>query len=122
MGKNLKLFEKEYEFIRIVWKHEPMNSGDLAKRCAAELDWKRTTTYTVLKKLCERGMLQNQDAIVTSLVKEEEVQCYESRKLVEKVFHNSLPSFITAFVGERKIDRNEIDEIRKLIDSFDEES
>lgn len=122
MDKHLKLFEKEYEFIRIVWKYEPMNSGDLAKRCADELNWKRTTTYTVLKKLCERGLLQNQDAIVSAIVKEEEVQSYESRKLVEKVFHNSLPSFINAFVGERKINRQEIDEIRKLIDSFDEES
>ncbi len=121
MDQDLKLYDAEFRFACIVWKYEPIQSGELAKLCEQELGWKRTTTYTVLKKLCTRGILQNQDSVVTALVKREKVQQYESRAVLEKSFGGSLPKFIAAFLDGAKLSRKEADEIKQLIDRFKEE-
>ena len=111
-----KLFDAEYKFASIVWDNEPINSTELVKLCADKLGWKKSTTYTVLKKLSERGNLKNKDAVVTALVKREEVQKYESNAVVEKSFDGSLPKFLTAFLGERKITEQEAEELKKIIE------
>ncbi|MDD2420950.1 MAG: BlaI/MecI/CopY family transcriptional regulator [Heliobacteriaceae bacterium] len=116
MKKELKLHDAEFRFACIVWENEPIQSGELARICERELGWKRTTTYTVLKKLCTRGILQNEGSIVTALVKREQIQQYESRTMIEKSFGGSLPQFIAAFLGNKKITEKEAEEIKNLID------
>ena len=111
-----KLYDAEYKFTSIVWDNEPINSTELVHLCADKLGWKKSTTYTVLKKLCERGILQNSAAVVTALVKREDVQKYESNAVVEKAFDGSLPKFLTAFLGERKITEQEADELKRIIE------
>jgi predicted transcriptional regulator len=96
MEHDMKLYDAEYRLADIVWEHEPMQSGELARLCSDLLGWKRTTTYTVLKKLTNRGILQNQDSFVTSLVKRGQIQHYESRALTEKSFSGSLPRRVVA--------------------------
>lgn len=114
--QDLKLYDAEYRFALVVWEHEPVRSGELARLCAEELGWKRTTTYTVLKKLCAKGIFRNENSIVTALVKKEQVQRYESQSLLEKSFGGSLPRFITAFLGDRQLSQEEADELQALID------
>jgi len=92
---NIKIFDAEYRFMCIVWEKEPVNSSDLVKLCQDEFGWKKSTTYSVIKRLSERGALKNQDAVVTSLVSRLQVQKYESEQILEKTFDNSLPTFIT---------------------------
>lgn len=111
-----KIFESEYRFCLILWEHEPINSGELAKLCLEQLEWKRTTTYTVIKRLSERGVLKNENSIVSSLVSKEEVQAAEIDELVEKKFEGSLPAFIAAFTRHQKISDKEMDEIMKMIE------
>ena len=118
--EEMKLHDAEYRFACIVWENEPIGSGELTKLCEEKMDWKRTTTYTVLKKLCNKGILKNENAVVTSLVKKEEVQCYESHQILEKVFDNSLPAFLTAFMSGKKISKKEAEELKKLIDEYQE--
>ncbi|MGN6715696.1 Predicted transcriptional regulator [Anaerocolumna jejuensis DSM 15929] len=122
MEKNLKLYDAEYRFACIVWDHEPVQSGDLARITEQLLGWKRTTTYTVLKKLCTRKILQNEGSIVTSLVKQREVQQYESREVMQKNFGGSLPQFITAFLGNNSLSEKEAEEIKGLIDRYKEKT
>ncbi|WP_139904115.1 BlaI/MecI/CopY family transcriptional regulator [Clostridium thermarum] len=111
-----KLFDAEYKFVSIIWDNEPINSTDLVKLCTDKLGWKKSTTYTVLKKLCERGILQNVDATVTALVKREDVQRYESRAVLEKTFDGSLPKFLTAFLSGRKLSEQEAEELKRIIE------
>ncbi|HZK56759.1 MAG TPA: BlaI/MecI/CopY family transcriptional regulator [Clostridia bacterium] len=111
-----KLFDAEYKFSSIVWDSEPINSTELVRLCADKLGWKKSTTYTVLRKLCDRGILQNQDAVVTSLIKREDVQKYESNVVVEKSFGGSLPKFLTAFLDERKITEQEAEQLKQIIE------
>ena len=111
-----KLADGEYRFADLVWEHEPINSMLLAKLSLEQLGWKKATAYTVLRKLCERGILQNKDATVRSLVKKEQVQKYESEALLEKSFDNSLPAFVAAFLKDKKLDPTEAKEIRKMIE------
>jgi BlaI family penicillinase repressor len=111
-----KLFDAEYKFVSIIWDNEPINSTELVKLCADKLGWKKSTTYTVLKKLCERGILQNLDATVTALVKREDVQRYESRAVLEKTFDGSLPKFLTAFLSGRKLSEQEAEELKRIIE------
>lgn len=118
--QKLKLHEAEYRFARIVWEHEPLSSKELAVLCQQQLNWKRTTTYTVLKKLCVRGIFKNENTIVTSLVGREQVRQYESRKVLENIFDNSLPVFLTAFMADRKISEEEAQELKALIDQYRE--
>ncbi|HHU86913.1 MAG: BlaI/MecI/CopY family transcriptional regulator [Pelotomaculaceae bacterium] len=111
-----KLFDAEYKFVSIIWDNEPVNSTELVKLCADKLGWKKSTTYTVLKKLCKRGVLQNKDATVTALVKREDVQRYESRAVLEKTFGGSLPKFLTAFLNGRKLSEQEAGELKRIIE------
>lgn len=121
MMEKLKLCESEYRFASIVWENEPLGSGELVKLCGQELGWKKSTTYTVLKKLCDRGIFQNENAVVTSLIKQEQVQKYESEQFIDRTFRGSLPRFITAFMNDKKLSRQEADELKRLIDSYKEE-
>ncbi|MEA1962471.1 MAG: BlaI/MecI/CopY family transcriptional regulator [Bacillota bacterium] len=111
-----KLFDAEYKFVSIIWANEPVNSTELVRLCLEKLGWKKSTTYTVLRKLCQRGILRNTDAIVTSLIKQEDVQKYESEVLIEKAFNGSLPQFLTAFLGEKKLTSKESEELRRIIE------
>jgi predicted transcriptional regulator len=118
MAEGLKLFDAEYRFACIVWENEPVPSGRLAELAAQALGWKRTTAYTVLRKLIERGILQNANTMVTSLVKRDEVQRYESAAVVERAFGGSLPSFVNAFLKTKKLTREEAAEIQRMIDQY----
>ena len=111
-----KLFDAEYNFVSLIWDNEPVNSTELVRLCLEKLGWKKSTTYTVLRKLCERGILQNQNAVVTALIKREEAQKYESEALIEKAFDGSLPQFLTAFLGEKKITKKEAEELKRIIE------
>lgn len=111
-----KLFESEYKFMEVVWKHAPVNSTRLALLCAETLGWKKSTTYTVLRKLCERGLLKNENATVTYLVEKEEIQLQESKELLEKSFEGSLPMFLTAFLKKEPLSDQEATELKRIID------
>lgn len=113
-----KIFESEYRFCLILWEHEPVKTTELVRLCREKLEWKRTTTYTVIKRLDERGVLKNENGTVTSLVSKDEVQAAEIDELVEKKFEGSLPSFIAAFTRHRKMSGQEIDEVQRMIDEF----
>lgn len=115
-----KLAVVESRFADIVWANAPLTSRELVKLCEAELTWKRTTTYTVLKKLCDRGIFQNQDGMVTALVSREEFYGLQGKKLVDEAFDGSLPAFLAAFTKRQKLSPKEIAEIRKLIDEAEE--
>ena len=111
-----KLFDAEFKFVSLIWEHEPLNSTELSKLCLKELGWKKSTTYNMIRKLAERGILQSQHAVVTSLVKREQVQKYESEALLEKAFDNSLPTFIAAFLKDKRLSQAEAEEIKKMIE------
>lgn len=113
-----KIFESEYKFACIVWEKEPVSVKELISLCSEQLEWKRTTTYTVLKRLCERGILSNTDGIVTSLYSKEEIQYSESKQFLDKTFKGSLPSFMAAFLKEKKVSEKEIEEIRQMLDDY----
>ena len=113
-----KIFESEYRFCLILWEHEPVKTTELVQLCQKQLQWKRTTTYTVIRRLSERGVLKNDHGTVSSLVSKEEVQAAEIEELVEKKFEGSLPSFIAAFTRNQKITEHEIDEVQRMIDDF----
>ncbi|MDD2497125.1 MAG: BlaI/MecI/CopY family transcriptional regulator [Desulfitobacteriaceae bacterium] len=114
--ENLKIFDAEYRFMCIVWEKEPVNSTELVKLCQNEFGWKKSTTYSVIKRLSERGVLKNENAVVTALVKRIQVQKYESEQILEKTFDNSLPCFITAFLQDKKLSQDEAEQIKKMIE------
>ena len=113
-----KVFESEYRFCLILWEHEPIKSSELVNLCKEQLGWKPTTTYTVIKRLSERGVLKNENTIVSSLVSKDEVQASEINEMVEKTFEGSLPAFIATFTKHQKISEKEIDEVQKMIDRY----
>ena len=110
--------EIQEQFAEIIWDHEPIASGKLVKIADERLGWKKSTTYTVLRKLCEKGLFQNIDGIVTSVISKAEFDSAKSHKFVDDNFGGSLPSFIAAFTGRKKLSKKEVDEIQKMIDSF----
>ena len=114
-----KIFESEYRFACIVWEKEPVSVKELIVLCNEQLEWKRTTTYTVLKRLCERGILTNEDGIVTSLYSKEEIQYSESRQFLEKTFEGSLPGFLAAFLKGKGISEKELKELRQMLDNYE---
>ncbi|MBP5609549.1 MAG: BlaI/MecI/CopY family transcriptional regulator [Lachnospiraceae bacterium] len=116
--KNIELAAVQERFADIVWANEPISSGDLVKVCENELNWKKATTYTVLRKLCDKGLLQNADGTVTSLVSKEEFYSNKSRQIIEDSYDGSLPAFIAAFTSQKKLSKKEVDEIQKMINSF----
>lgn len=101
-----------------MWEHEPVKSSELVALCREQLGWKPTTTYTVIKRLSERGILKNENSIVSALVTKDEVQSAEINELVEKKFEGSLPAFVAAFTRHQKITEEEIDEVQRMIDRF----
>ena len=113
-----KIFESEYRFCLILWEHEPIKSSELVNLCREQLGWKPTTTYTVIKRLSERGVLKNEKTIVSSLVTKDEVQASEINVMVEKTFEGSLPAFIAAFTKHQKLSEDEIDAVQQMIDRY----
>lgn len=111
-----KIFESEYRFCLILWEHEPIKSTELAKLCKEKLGWSKTTTYTVIKRLSERGVLKNENTIVSSLISKEEVQQSELDELLEKKFEGSLPAFIAAFARRQELSDAEVEEVRRIIE------
>ncbi|MEG0615376.1 MAG: BlaI/MecI/CopY family transcriptional regulator [Oscillospiraceae bacterium] len=118
--KQYSLCESEYRFAEIVWKNAPLNSGELVVLCEKSLGWKKSTTYTVLKKLCDRGIFQNDKARVTAVVLQEQVKKYQSEQFINEKFGGSLPQFIAAFMGDKKISSEEAEQLIKLIDGYKE--
>ena len=119
--EHLRLGEGGSRFARIVWENEPLPSGKLVELSQKELGWKKSTTYTVLKKLVERGILRNENAVVTAAVPQEDILREESRAVVDRAFEGSLPSFLAHFMGGKTISNAEADELKALIDRFREE-
>ena len=113
---DIKIFDAEYRFMCLVWDREPVPSPELVKLCNEEFGWKKSTTYTVIKRLSERGALKNENAVVTTLVTQQQVRKFESEQLLEKTFDNSLPSFITSFLQDRNLTREEADRIKRMIE------
>ena len=111
-----KIHESEYRFCLILWENEPVTAVRLVKLCQEQLGWKRTTTYTVIKRLGERGVLKNEDGVITSLVSKDEAQAYEIEELVEKKFEGSLPAFIAAFTKRQELSEEELNEVQRMID------
>lgn len=116
-----KVFESEYRFCLILWENEPINSTQLARLCHEKLGWSRTTTYTVIKRLSQRGVVKNENTIVTSLVSKNEVQAAEIDELVEKKFGGSMPAFIAAFTKRRSLSGEDVAQIRKMLDEYEGE-
>ena len=116
--KDIELGAVQERFADIVWANEPLGSGELVKLCEKELGWKKPTTYTVLRKLCEKGLLQNEDGVVTTLMTREDFYSAKSEQIVEDSYEGSLPAFIAAFTSRKKLSNAEVDEIQKMIDEF----
>ena len=116
--KEIKVSENEYRFCLIVWEHEPVSSGELVKLCEARFNWKPTTTYTVIKRLSDRGVLQNVRSTVTSLVSKEEVQDTEAEEFIHSRFEDSLPAFLVSFSRRQKLSQTDIDELQAMIDRY----
>lgn len=117
---DIRLGFVEAKFADIVWQNAPLTTKELIVLCADALNWKRTTTYTVLKKLCERGILKMEDSIVTVLIDKEEFHARQSENFVEQNFQGSLPAFLAAFTTRKSLSKEEVEQIRKMIDSFGE--
>lgn len=116
-----KVFESEYRFCLILWEHEPVSSSELVRLCAAKLEWKKSTTYTVIKRLTERGVLKTEKAIVSSLISKDEIQRAESLEFMDKTFNGSLPQFIAAFTNGNSLTAEDVAAIRRMIDEYKEE-
>ncbi len=115
-----KIFESEYRFCCILWEHEPVKSTELVRLCKEKLGWSKATTYTVIKRLSERGVVKSEDAVVTALISKEQAQTAAVDELVEKTFDGSLPAFVAAFTRRGKLSAAEAEELRRLIDAHTE--
>ena len=118
--EEIRLGAVESRFADIIWENEPLSSGELVKLCEKELTWKKSTTYTVLKKLCERGIFRNEKGVVTSLVSKQELNSRQSEQFVEENFKGSLPAFIAAFTKRKAISKMDLKEIRELLDKYED--
>lgn len=119
--ENRKLGSVELHFADLIWEHAPISSGELVKLCAEQLEWKKSTTYTVLKKLCDQGLFENQDGMVHVLISRQDYTALQSEKFVEETFQGSLPAFLAAFTTRKSLSEKEIAEIRRMIDSMKED-
>lgn len=115
---DMELGVVQERFADIVWDNEPIASGDLVKICEKELEWKKSTTYTVLRKLCDKGLFKNDDGTVTSLISKEEFYSAKSKQIVDDSYSGSLPAFVAAFISNKKLTAKEADEIQKMINEF----
>lgn len=111
----------EARFAELIWQNAPLSSGELVKLCAQELEWKKSTTYTVLKKLCDRGIFQNQGGTVTALISRRDFYARQSQRFVEETFDGSLPAFIAAFASGGTLSNQDLEDIRRMLDEFDKE-
>lgn len=118
--ENLRLCDSDYRFMTVIWDNAPVNSGELVKLCGERLGWKKSTTYTAIKKLCEKGFIKNENATVSVLIPREAVQAEESAYFVERTFDGSLPQFVAAFLGGKTISEKEAEKLKKLIDAHRE--
>lgn len=113
-----KLCDSEYKFMNIVWESSPVNSGVLVKLCSEKLGWKKSTTYTVIKRLCERGFIKNEKAVITNIIPMEKVQLEETEYFVDRTFNGSISRLVSAFLDNGKISENEAEELKRLIDGY----
>ena len=120
MPNEMKLCESDYPFMSVIRDNEPLTSGALVEKCAEALGWKKSTTYTVLKKMCDKGLLNNEKAMVTVAVPREKVDNYAAEDFVGRTFGGSLPGFLTAFMGGKKLTAQEADQLKNLIDQYQE--
>lgn len=118
--EKLKLCESDYRFMNVIWDNEPLSSRELVEKCAQKLGWKKSTTYTVLKKMCEKGMAENSDSVVSALVPRDMVRAYASERFVENTFEGSLPGFLASFLGGKTISDEEAAKLKRLIDEHKE--
>jgi len=116
-----KIFESEYRFCLILWSNEPVTSRRLVELCAQQLGWSKATTYTVIRRLSERGVLKNENTVVTSLISKEEAQKSRLDEMMEETFEGSVPAFLAAFSKSKKLSKKEVDQLKALIDSYEEE-
>ena len=115
-----KIFESEYRFCLILWEHQPVNSTRLVELCKESLGWSKATTYTFIRRLSERGVVKNENAVVTALVSKEEAQKSRLDEMVEETFEGSMPAFIAAFSKSKRLSKDEVEQLRQLIDSYEE--
>ncbi len=116
-----KIFESEYRFCLILWDHEPINSTKLVELCKAQLGWSKATTYTVIRRLAERGVVKNENTMVSSLVSKAEAQESRLEEMVEQTFEGSMPAFLAAFSRTKKLSREEVEQLQAMIDNYQEE-
>lgn len=116
-----KIFESEYRFCLILWEHEPIHSTHLVELCKEQLGWSKATTYTVIRRLSERGVVKNENAVVTALVSKEQAQASRLDEMVEETFQGSMPAFIAAFSRSKKLTRDEVAQLKALIDNYEED-
>lgn len=119
--KPYQLAEGELRFAKLIWEHEPLASGELVRLCQQAFQWKKSTTYTVLKKLCDRGFFKNEQSVVTSVISQEDYQGIQSEAFIQDAFDGSLPRFLTAFMGRKRLTEKQIDQLKQLIDHYEEE-
>ena len=115
-----KLFDAEYRMMDLLWKREPITSFELSRLCEEQLGWKKTTTYTQIKRMIDRGFLKSEKSVLTALVKRDQVEQYDSEEIIDQRFGGSLPKFITAFAGAKRLTHEDLDELKRLIESFEE--
>lgn len=113
-----RMTEAEMKFAELIWREEPMGSGELVKRCQQEFDWKKSTTYTFIKKLCEQEILQSENAVVTTRLSREDYLQQQGEQFVEQAFEGSLPKMIAAFMEKKKLSRAQIEEIEQMIEEY----
>ncbi len=115
-----RLAHGEAKFAELIWRYEPIKSGELVNLCKSEMGWKKSTTYTVLRKLCNKGIFKNEDSVVSSIIKKEEFSARQSRRFVDDTFGGSLPRFLAAFIGGEKLSGRQAEELKRLIDEHKE--
>ena len=119
--RDMEIGEVQQRFANLVWDHEPIPSGQLVKLCEQELNWKKPTTYTVLRKLCEKGLFRNEDGLVSAVLTREQFASRRSEQFVDNAFHGSLPAFVAAFTAQKGLSAREAEEIQQMIDKFRKE-